>query len=130
MLTFDQASSPNGLPADFRQHCLPFLFQQGPGSIHIENIKIHPMITKEITIRNSSIGTLLLTEIQSKAEELDITGTMKIDKQRTITLIVSGKRNDLKHYITWCEATVTGHGATIAAIRSQAFKAFYNFSRV
>lgn len=88
------------------------------------------MITKEITIRNSSLGTLLLTEIQSKAEALNITGTLKIDKQRTITMIASGNKNDLESYIAWCEATATGHGATIAAIRDQAFKAFYNFARV
>ncbi|MBO9593571.1 MAG: hypothetical protein J7599_11750 [Niabella sp.] len=88
------------------------------------------MITKEITIRNSSIGTLLSTEMLSKAEALNITGTLKIDTQRTITLIACGKKNDLESYIAWCEAAATVHGATIIAVRDQAFKAFYKFSRL
>ncbi|MCF3108575.1 hypothetical protein LL912_07275 [Niabella sp. CC-SYL272] len=88
------------------------------------------MITKEITIRHHSIGTILPAVLQLKAEELDITGTINTSKQSTITLLISGKKKDLEAYIAWCETAAIGRGATVAETRDRAFKAFYNFSRV
>ncbi|WP_300602157.1 hypothetical protein [Niabella sp.] len=88
------------------------------------------MITKEVTIRNNSIGTILPAALQLKAEALHITGTMKTDKFHTITLIASGPKKNLEQYIAWCETAAMEHGATLTLIRDRAFKAFYNFSRI
>lgn len=86
------------------------------------------MITKQITIKGSTIRDMLQKNLQLKAEELEITGTMKLNQDHTLTLIASGNKDNLERYIAWCEAAVTEHGVAIAETRDVGFKAFHRFS--
>ncbi|SDD32990.1 acylphosphatase [Niabella drilacis] len=86
------------------------------------------MITTQITIKGSTIRHMLQKSLQQKAEELEITGTMKVDKDHSITLVATGNKDDLERYIAWCAAAATEHGVAVTETRNLGFKAFYNFS--
>lgn len=86
------------------------------------------MNTKQITIKGNTIRAALQKDLQLKAEELGITGRMQSNKSNTITLITSGTRDNLEHYIDWCTAAAREHGVDITETRDLAFKAFYSFS--
>ncbi|MGJ7031511.1 acylphosphatase [Niabella hirudinis] len=86
------------------------------------------MITKQITIKGNTTRHILQKSLRQKAEELEITGTMKVDKNHSITLVATGDKNNLEHFITWCEAASMEHGVAVTETRNIGFKAFYNFS--
>jgi|GEM_PF-6574842 len=89
---------------------------------------MYTMITKQITIKGSTIRNMLQQNLQLKAEELEITGTMKINQGYTLTLIASGNKDNLERYIAWCEAAVAEHGVAVTETRDLGFKAFHRFS--
>lgn len=85
------------------------------------------MTTKQITFTGYTIRPTLQTELKQKADELSITGTLKVNEDGSLTIVSSGTKENIENYLEWCQAAALEHGINTDN-KEHAFKAYYKFS--
>ncbi|AHF17225.1 acylphosphatase [Niabella soli] len=85
------------------------------------------MITIEISIKGAPVHAAILEQLEQKARELSITGTLTRNSDGTSVLLSSGTEADVTNYVNWFENLSRQQGFR-PEVKNIAFKAFYKFS--